>query len=207
LVALTGAIVLVEWGPSIVLFWRSESADLGLQFSGNALLALAIGAVSWLPLNVLVSKEWAWKRIHESGMTSALERLFFEAFVRKSFLQITLKSDKVYVVMIKALPESPKDSPCLAFVPLKSGYRKKETKVIVETTDYAAVLKRKVDADSTPSLRRSVAAMTKVVPLSEILVASVYSERLKDKDFKIPKRKRKSKRPPSQPPIPTGAIP
>lgn len=64
-----------------------------------------------------------------------IEQLFKQAAENENLVQVTLKTNKVYVGFIEYIPP-PKESNYLKIIPVISGYRNSETKKIVFTTDY-----------------------------------------------------------------------
>lgn len=184
------------YGPWLAKHWSSFST---IQYSGTALLAMALGAFAWMPANVFISKRWAWRRTHLRGETSGLENLLFQAFLELALFQITLKDGKVYVGFLLDMPapQARLVGSCIEFVPVKSGYRKHTTKAVVTTTNYANVLAKigkesgKETGGTTALMDPGVASMTKVVPIAEIVVAGRFNENFSDRDFSVPRRPRK----------------
>lgn len=202
----SGYMLILVHGPAVAEFWPQVST---IQYSGTALVALGLGAIAWIPFNVVLTEKWAWHRAHRSRKTTGLEHLLFNAFSNAGFVQITLKDGKVYVGFLLDMP-APKaraNGDFIEFVPLRSGYREQPGKRIITTTNYAKVIKRMTDeAKKSPDFRAALdsplASMTKVVPISEVLTASRFSEKYSDADFALPapRERRESKQPAVRPP-------
>jgi hypothetical protein len=199
--AYTAALI---YGPQLAQLWPKVTT---IEYAGTALLACGIGAIAWAPFNVVLTEKWAWRRAHQGGQTSGLEHLLFEAFSRAALVQITLKDGKVYVGFLVDMP-APKartDGNFIEFVPVKSGYRRQTTKAVVTTTNYAHVLAKMTEEakrteNGRTALDSTLVWMTKVVPVSEVLVAGMYSEQYTNADFALAKasKKPKKRRAPSQ---------
>lgn len=196
--AWSGYMLVLIYGPQLAQLWPKVTT---IEYAGTALLACGIGAIAWAPFNVVLTEKWAWRRAHQGGQTSGLEHLLFEAFSRAALVQITLKDGKVYVGFLVDMP-APKaraDGSFIEFVPVKSGYRRQTTKAVVTTTNYAHVLAKmteesKQTENGRAALNSTLVWMTKVVPVSEVLVAGMYSEQYTNADFalaKAPKKPRK----------------
>lgn len=199
----SGFVLILVHGPAVAAFWPQIST---ITYSGTALLAAGLGAIAWAPLNVVLTEKWAWHRAHRGGKTSGLEHLLFNAFSRAGFVQITLKDGKVYVGFLLDMP-APKarlDGHFIEFVPLKSGYREQPSKRVITTTNYAKVLAQmteeaKKGPNPKAALGSPIASLTKVVPISEVLTAGMYSEKYTNADFALPSPAQ-TKPPPTPPP-------
>jgi hypothetical protein len=177
----TGTTFVLVYGVGISHWWGSEFSSI--KYSGLALLAAAIGAIGWMPINVIVTDRWGWRWAHVRGQTSGLELLLYRAWTKHSAVQLTLKNGKFYIGYLAEMP-APKptlDGSCIEFTPIKSGYRGSDQTVRI-TTDYAAVIaklsaeakehQRDVKVALNPALDR----LSKVVPISEVLVAALFND-------------------------------
>lgn len=197
------------YGPGVALRWP-EFSDI--KYSGVALFAASLGAITWMPANVLFPSRWAWRRAHETGLTSGLERLLFRAFKTRSPIQVTLKDGKVYSGFILEIPApiAHAEGGCIEFLPMSSGYRDPTSKKVTITTDYARVIARlsdpkskggpsKDDAPGAASegkdaaaarariIRERVSSLVKAIPVSEVQIASMYDNQYSEDDFAIAK--------------------
>lgn len=176
-------------------------------YSGRAAIAFLLGAVGWIPLNLVP----AWRREHQVPLViqdkdDPLEMLLRRALGQARLILLTLRGSKVYVGHVQRLfnPAFPLEH--IALVPIKSGYRRAEDRRVVFTTYYGAVLRqlrqdmRKMEEElkkSQPSLtereiRKKVAAselgrradFELIIPCSEIETASFYDEAIEEAYFK-----------------------
>jgi hypothetical protein len=203
LFALSAGITFVLiYGVAISHWWGSEFSSI--RYSGLALLAAAIGAIAWMPINVILTDRWGWRWAHVRGQTSGLEILLYSAWIKKSAMQLTLQDGKVYIGYVLEMP-APKpnlDGSCIEFTPMSSGYRKADKTVRI-TTDYAGVIdKLRAEAgeknrDVKATLKSALDRLTKVVPISEVSVAALYSDQYIATDLTA--RTRRTKQPTAQP--------
>lgn len=194
--AIAGAMV-VHFGPAIASVWPEFSS---IKYSGLALLAATLGATLWMPVNALFSSTWAWKRAHEAGYTSGLERLLYRAFRERLPIQITLKDGKVYsgFILEIPIPVAKLEGSCIEFLPMSSGYRDPVTKAVTITTDYAKIIARLTDPgaqDATQmgppnpkkmiAIKEQLSSLLKAVPQSEVQVASMFDTSYSVGDFSV----------------------
>lgn len=98
-----------------------------------------------------------------------IEQLFKKAAKEELLIQITLKSNKVYVGFVEYIPP-PKESNYLKIIPLISGYRNHKTKKIKFNTDYyKAILLYQSDEKKYESFE-----MDLTIKQDEILIANVF---------------------------------
>ena len=98
-----------------------------------------------------------------------IEQLFKKAAKEELLIQITLKSNKVYVGFVEYIPP-PKESNYLKIIPLISGYRNDKTKKIKFNTDYyKAILLYQSDEKKYESFE-----MDLTIKQDEILIANVF---------------------------------
>jgi hypothetical protein len=103
----------------------------------------------------------------------------------------------VYEGFIRDMP-SPKarmDGSCIDLLPTSSGYRTRTKRVII-TTDYTRVISRlqrktRKLADPESALLIALDSLLKVIPLSEVQVASMYDASYSRRDFTVRRRRRR----------------
>lgn len=125
-----------------------------------------------------------------------IEKLFKKSVEQGLTIQVTLKNDKVYIGFSETIP-IPQKTNYLTLSPIISGYRDKETKRLVITTEYFKVVDEfikelKNDEDSV-TLNTDV-----IIKQDEILSAGIYEQRIYDlfnktKQPEKPKTVRKTK--------------
>lgn len=141
-------------GSSLDENWHKFSP---YQDSGTAFLACVIGLIAWWPLNLLYSAPAAIRRLHQSGQTSAMDRLLYKAASDVALVQFTMDDGKFYVGYIGELPNDPSAADAvIEFLPLVSGYRDNATKEVKFTTFYDQVYKSLSNADDLADFFRTI---------------------------------------------------
>jgi hypothetical protein len=98
-----------------------------------------------------------------------IEQLFKKAVKEELLIQITLKSNKVYVGFVEYIPP-PKESNYLKIIPLISGYRNNETKKIKFNVDYYnAILLYQSNESKYESFEMDI-----TIKQDEILIAHIF---------------------------------
>lgn len=98
-----------------------------------------------------------------------LEQLFKKAAKEELLLQISLKSNKVYVGFVRYIPP-PKESNYLKIIPLISGYRHPKTKKVTFDTDYYdAILFYESEESKYNSFEMDI-----TIKQDEILIAHIF---------------------------------
>lgn len=98
-----------------------------------------------------------------------IEQLFKKVAKEELLIQITLKSNKVYVGFVEYIPP-PKESNYLKIIPLISGYRNDKTKKVKFNTDYYdAILLYQSDEEKYSSFEMDI-----TIKQDEILIANVF---------------------------------
>lgn len=98
-----------------------------------------------------------------------IEQLFKKVAKEELLVQVTLKSNKVYVGFVEYIPP-PKESNYLKIIPLISGYRNYETKKVKFNTEYyKAIMLYQSDEAKYKSFE-----MDLTIKQDEILVANVF---------------------------------
>nr|WP_314867039.1 hypothetical protein [uncultured Flavobacterium sp.] len=98
-----------------------------------------------------------------------IEQLFKKAAKEELLVQITLKSNKVYVGFVEYIPP-PKESNYLKIIPLISGYRSNKTKKVKFNTDYYdAILLYQKEEEKYSSFEMDI-----TIKQDEILIANIF---------------------------------
>lgn len=121
--------------PGLSAWWR---AAVPFSYSGTSLLAFAIGALGWWPLNKLgPSREEA---IHKAiqGAGDPLEQSLSEAERSGTLLEIQLASGRFYVGYVSSLPSPSIEPKFIGLYPAMEGYRDEETQTLVYETEYVS---------------------------------------------------------------------
>ena len=126
--------------PTVLELARWWHTVVPVQNSGKALLAFALGATLWVPLNAVGRIFGLHKRgivnwlIHRKG--DPLELVLWESLAHRQLISVTLKSRKVYVgyVITNINPANKIESVRLSLK--RSGYRDENTHALTLDVDY-----------------------------------------------------------------------
>lgn len=168
-------VVAVEHHSQIRHLWNEFSP---YPESGTALFAFLLGAVAVIPLNrLLFSYEAAIDRLYMNDKINAFDRLIYESTLESSQVQLTLRDGKVYVGWVRNIPPKLHESDTyLEILPVSSGYRRAETKEYVSVTFYDLVYQQYAEAANPNESGVDLSAFTKIIPISEIVVAGKFSD-------------------------------
>jgi hypothetical protein len=129
--------------------------------------------------NLVVNKDKRVSRaINKIG--NEFERLCESCYRNIDLIQITLKNEKVYVGIVKALP-IPSHSNYLRILPVYSGYRHKDTKKLEFTTQYLDVYATYVQSGEVYDIRDLT---NLVIKIDEIISASKFDIEMYDRFLK-----------------------
>ena len=92
-------------------------------------------------------------------------------------IQLTLKNDKSYVGWMKSLP-IPTHSNYISILPVYSGYRTKDTKELVFTTQYLDVYASYIKDGDVLDIRDLT---TQVIKIDEIVTANKFDQDMYDR--------------------------
>ena len=155
--------------PQIGLLWKSY---VPFYYSGTVALSVLLGFMFPNLANLLYGKEKAERRAaQESG--ALIELVISESLDRQKPVELTLKNGKSYIGFalgrkIAAIGESD-----ISLIPIKSGYRDKDTHELVLTTDYISTIRMCLDDDSMiPDLRFEDFRIA--IPMSEVRSVRIF---------------------------------
>jgi hypothetical protein len=153
-----------------------------IQYSGISSFAFLLSISSLGVLNLLKSSE-AEKKVGERVILQhggQLEKLLYRSLIEKKRVMVTLKNGKVYIgrVTISLTPERDKD---FLLLPVKSGYREGDKQRLVITTHYDEAYSQIEEHE--PEYLNMIADFGVVIPISEVLTASLYREDVHNKYF------------------------
>jgi hypothetical protein len=157
--------------------------NIGFPHSGVAAFAFFVGAVGWLPLNLIADwhyKDWADEEHRGSkrrefvrvvnSYGGPLEQLLLRSMQEEKSVMLTLKGGKVYIGDLGST-FIPGEHTAIHLLPSKSGYRDKCQRLTI-TTDYddatAKIMDREPDADNI------IASFVIAIPVDEVVAASLY---------------------------------
>lgn len=157
--------------PGLGTWWRRT---VPFPYSGTALLAFAIGAVLWLPLNWLSRGPAAAddRVIDQTG--DYLERLLVRAIRRTKPVSATLKSGKTYIGFVVGNADPAFDRRFISLLPLHSGFQNTEHELVINT-DYTRVYERISDGRTPePELDELMKDFIIVLPVGEIQSVNIF---------------------------------
>lgn len=136
---------------------------------------------------VLLASNWRCKKRGYSKVISkairkhgsALEQLLLQSLEEGVFLQITLKNEKVYVGFCETIIPPSKNTTYIKITPLISGYRDKDTKEVIYTTDYYSVVEKMIEEDSTSE--NLILNTDTVIKSDEIMIATIFDFEVNEK--------------------------
>lgn len=109
-----------------------------------------------------------------------IERLFKDSVEQGFAMQITLKTNKVYIGFSETIP-IPQKTNYLTISPIISGYRDSETKELHITTDYFKVVEefiKDLESKSDQEVESIQLNTDVIIKQDEILSASVYDQKV-----------------------------
>jgi hypothetical protein len=167
--ALAFTTIITYLAPVYVEWIRSNVFPIKDDFFGTCLISIFVAFLYTKFMNWRIDETRAIiSAIRKIG--SELEMLVATSFEESSLIQITLKSDKVYIGWAEVLPR-PSHSSYIQLIPLFSGYRK-ENKELVIVTDYSQVYSEMIKRGKIKDIQEL--KMNLVVQESEIVSASRF---------------------------------
>ncbi|HLW42007.1 MAG TPA: hypothetical protein VKY82_06530 [Flavobacterium sp.] len=145
----------------------------------TVVLSCLLMALLLMSTNFLLKKrekELIKLAINEYG--SELEKLLVNCLYNKDMVLITLKNDKIYIGYCEKIP-NPKDKQFIKITPILSGYREKDTKKMVLTTDYfEAVSEYCKDNNESNEEKFYTVKTDTIIKTEEILTATVFDYKM-----------------------------
>ena len=157
-----------------------------IEYSGISSFAFVLAMLTLGVLNL-----WNWLRSSKPEKAvaerviltqgSQLEKLLYRSLIQGKRVMITLKNGKVYIgrVTISLTPEEDKD---FLLLPIKSGYREGDKQRLVLTTHYDEAY-TEIQANEPDNYIEVISDFGVVIPISEVLTASLYREDVHSKYF------------------------
>lgn len=155
--------------PHIGLLWKSY---VPIEYSGTVALSVLLGFMLPYVANLLYGKEKAERRTaQESG--ALIELVISESLDRQKPVELTLKNGKSYIGFALGRKIAAVDESDIALIPIKSGYRDKDTHELILTTDYISTIRRCLeDKTMIPDLRFEDFRVA--IPMSEIRSVRIF---------------------------------
>jgi len=162
--------IVILWKPGLYDWWR-QLVPFG--YTGTSLLAFALAALTWMPLNRSVSDRDTeqGKAVEQWG--DYLERLLNRSLKETKQVSLTLRTGKVYIGFVTSNFDPAYERRYIQLLPVLSGYRDDETKDLVITRDYARAYQRMIDEDSA-YLLTIADEFQLVIPTAEIVSANHF---------------------------------
>lgn len=160
--------------PELIGWWQPFRPFPHLA---KTFLAFLLGASIWWPLNRFFhDKQREIDRVIEEK-DDPLEVMLRKALGRGRLIMFSVKNGKVYVGLVASLQDPSRTMQFIKIVPLMSGYRDKDTKVVQFTTFYP-----QVDETGQP-----VKAFEVVLPAGELQSVNLFDATVHAKYFALPK--------------------
>ncbi len=124
-----------------------------------------------------------------------LETIVKDSALNGQAILLTLKNDKVYIGFFEETP-IPSKTNYLSISPILSGYRDKETKKLVVTTDYFEVVEEfmsDIEEKEGVELEKITLNTDIVIKQDEIITASIYEQNIYDKFNKLDRDKKEKR--------------
>ncbi|MEA2204398.1 MAG: hypothetical protein QOE77_1174 [Blastocatellia bacterium] len=128
--------------PCFPAWWQSH---VPFDYAGTSLLAFALGATAWKPLNLVCSRDKAIDRIIEEDK-DAFEILLKKAQDNANTVAVTMSNGKVYVGYVLHTFNPAFPTRFIKILPTKSGYRDDLDKTYHFTVFYSEALDQ-IDLD------------------------------------------------------------
>ena len=195
-----GLRILIEFllFPNLIPFLLEQLNKLPIEkplYFWTIVFSSLITLLSFIVINKLIniyySKDdpiiWA---VNKNG--DEIETLFKDSALKGFAIQVTLKNDKVYIGFCEETP-IPKLTNYLKLSPILSGYREKETKQLITTTDYEEVVNefiRDIEEKEGIDLEKITLNTDVIIKQDEILTAGIFEKKIFDKFNEIKKTER-----------------
>ena len=146
--------------------------------SGVPALALLYAIAAWACGNLVLHPLAAAAFHFTTDRMTHLQSLFFESLLGNALIQLNLDDNKVYIGWVRSRPaEVEAADQFILFLPLKSGFREKDSRALVLDTDYGHVLTRlKNETASAEELNDRLESYYKVIRIETIRYAGVFDE-------------------------------
>ena len=156
--------------PEFAAAWRRFAP---FEYSGATATTILLAAAFVVLGNQVIDPIYAYRRVVESR-DDYLEQLLLRSIVEEDSLAFTLKSGKVYVGQVLALPtDLANERKYIRLLPLLSGYREEGTHRLRFSTDYSKVYAR-LSGDGATHRGTSADEFVLVLPVAEIVSANLF---------------------------------
>jgi hypothetical protein len=177
------ASTLIPYFPTLVElrhWWAYHTP--AIEYSGISSFAFVLAILGLGIQNFLKSSESEKREGERVLMTygGQLEKLLYRSLIEKKRVMVTLKNGKVYIgrVTISLTPQEDKD---FLLLPIKSGYREGDMQRLVITTHYDEAYEAIQEHE--PEYLDMISDFGVVIPISEVLSATLYREDVHNKYF------------------------
>ena len=142
-------------------------------------LTFLLGLVLPIPLNLFYSAEQATNKVAErNGELTKL--LIDESFGWYLPIEFSLRSGKSYIGYVIETQFTLKNQSDIALIPIASGYRDKDTKKLVITTNYSQFIEKVFLEDGLEAEKSGIYKFRLVIPMSEIVSARYFDREIYD---------------------------
>ncbi|HEV7396068.1 MAG TPA: hypothetical protein VGN86_06125 [Pyrinomonadaceae bacterium] len=158
-----------------------------IPYSGISSFAFGMGIAGCWLLNHLWPFTKIWTPANEGKRAilnygSPLEQLLFRALAENKRVMVTLASGKVYIGRV-ATSLAPGDETAFYLLQTKSGYRDQATQRVEITTHYDKVYREIARGEAEKTAREMISDFGVVIPVREVVSATLYRGDIHDKYF------------------------
>lgn len=181
----------VNWLPCAPTWW---SRNIGFPYSGVATFAFCLGALGWLPVNLVADWYYSdWADDEQRGSKrrefvrvvnsygGPLEQLLLRSMQEEKSIMLTLKGGKVYIGDLGG-GFVPGEHTAIHLLPSKSGYRDKYQRLMI-TTDYDDATIKIKDQEEETDATNIIGSFVIAIPVDEVIAASLYMPEIHAKYF------------------------
>lgn len=182
--AITGGLLLIS-SHAILLaseyffqfnFYESLELSSPIEISVALILTAVLAFAIPISLNSVYSADKATRKAAKRN-GDFIELLIDESVNRKIPVHFSLRSGKSYIGYVIESQFAWQDDSDVALIPIASGYRDKDTKKLVITTNYSSI----INEVSTEDEDREIYDFRLVIPMSEIVSAGFFDEDVYDR--------------------------
>ena len=159
-------------------------------FLGTALISFVIAFFFTYPVNLIFKHTWlSYHRfiisIRKYG--DELERFLLDASLNQKIISISLSDNKVYIGFAITV-SAPQKTNYVEILPLASGYRETESKILWITTPYESVIDAITNEDSLPLDKFKIVMNQDKIQSASFFDPEVYNKFQEDMKKKPPKK-------------------
>jgi hypothetical protein len=170
---------IILYGADIEQCWSRFLYKNGhplVSASGVPAIALIAACIASLLANSILHPLAAASYQNGSDRANLLKQLLHQSLIDEKLIEVTLESDKVYIGWVASQPPSIEAADgYFAMLPVRSGYRDKDTRQLVVTTRYEKVFREMIDeAEKARMPTPTFEDFQKTIPLSSVVSVGAF---------------------------------